>query len=180
VAAVAGEDVPVRRRLGYLLVWTVATAVTVSASWLGIRSALVGTAVSRVDPLSPADLRSVLPTATPPVTRSPLPSATSSPGPVTSVSPGASPAERWVAVPDGHGSTAYRRTFHVEGGTVTIVVGPRETKVLDAIAQPRYAVQQAPAGQLSVQVSFVSPEHTSRIYASWRDAPYAEITESVP
>lgn len=169
-----------RRRLGYLLVWTVATAVTVTASWLGIRSALVATAVSPVEPLSAAKLRRAVPT-TPAASASPRPSATS-PGPLTSVSPGASPsaAERWIAQPDGHAATAYRRTFRLTGGTVTIVVGPHETKVLDTQAQPGYTVQQAPAGPLAVQVSFISPQHTSRVYASWRDAPYAEITESVP
>jgi hypothetical protein len=159
--------VAVRRRLGYLLVWTVATTVTVSASWLGIRSALVATGASQVDPLSAADLRRAVP-ATTVATASPRPSATSSPGPLMSVSPGASPpaAERWVPQPDGHSATAYRRTFRVQGGTVTIVVGPHETKVLDVQAQPGYTVAQAPAGPLGVQVSFTSPEHTSRVYAN--------------
>jgi hypothetical protein len=168
--------VAVRRRLGYLLVWTVATTVTVSASWLGIRSALVATGASRVDPLSAVDLRRAVPPTT--TTAAPQPSA--SPSPVVSGSPSASPTERWVPQPDGRGATAYRRTFRLQGGTVTIVVGPHETKVLDAQAQPGYTVAQAPAGPLGVQVSFTSPEHLSRVYVNWRDAPYAELTESLP
>jgi hypothetical protein len=168
----------VRRRLGYLLVWTVATTVMVSAAWLGIRSALVATGASRVDPLSAVDLRR----AVPPTTATAEPQASATPSPAVSGSPSASPpaTDRWIPQPDGHGATAYRRTFRVQGGTVTIVVGPHETKVLDAQAQPGFTVQPAPAGPLGVQVTFTAPEHTSRVLASWRDAPYAEVTESLP
>ena len=84
-----------------------------------------------------------------------------------------------MAVPDGHGNTAYKRTFRLKGGDVTMVCGPVETRV--STVQPRrgYMVEQTRDGPRTVRVSFVSARHTSRLYTAWRDGPYAEVTESV-
>lgn len=181
-----GKMRAVGRRLGYLLVWTVATLLTVGASWLGIRSALVAAAPTRTQPLSAERLRQAAPTtpvrttAVPtsaPATGSPTPLSASA-GPSIEGSPSATP-EQWVPVPDGQGGTAYRRVFHVRGGQVTLLLDPDAAKVLSVQPAKGYTVQQTRDGARAVLVSFISAKHTSRVFAAWRDAPYAEITESV-
>jgi hypothetical protein len=176
----------VGRRLGYLLVWTVATVVTVGASWLGIRYTLFAAVPTGGQPISAADLRQAAPTTaqrtTPPA---PTPTSTPTPAPVPTTpaaqpSPSASPtAEPWVPVPDGHGNTAYRRTFRLTGGDVTMQCGPVETRVLAVQPHRGYTVEQFREGPRTVRVSLVSSRHTSRLYTAWRDGPYAELTESV-
>jgi len=174
----------VGRRLGYLLVWTVATIVTVAASWLGIRYTLFAAASSSGEPISAASLRQAAPTTVERTTpAAPTPSPTPTPAPTTpAATPTPSPSttdEPWVAVPDGHGNTAYKRTFHLKGGDVTMVCGPVETRVSGVQARRGYTVEQTRDGPRTVRVSLVSSRHTSRLYTAWRDGPYAEVTESV-
>jgi len=178
------KDWAVGRRLGYLLVWTVATIVTVGASWLGIRYTLFAAAPDRGKPLSAADLRQAAPTTvqrTTPAAPSPTPTPTSAPTtPAATPTPTPSPTEEpWVAVPDGHGNMAYKRTFRLKGGDVTMLCGPVETRVLAVQARRGYTVEQTRDGPRTVRVSFVSTRHTSRLYTAWRDGPYAELTESL-
>src|SRR5262245_36605169 len=115
---------PVRRLLGYLIAWVVASTVTAGVAWLGIRSVLVAAAPNRMSPLSAAELRNVAPrTAAAPVEPQPSPSpATPSPSPSPSDSPKASPSpsDTWQPVPDGKGGTGYRRTFRTSGGDVVV------------------------------------------------------------
>jgi hypothetical protein len=167
----------VRRRLAYVLVWTLATTATMGASWLGIRSVLHAAAPSRTTPLSAVELRQAAPTQTtpPPAPASPSRAPAAGPSPSASASPSAS----WTPVPHGDGGTAYRRTFRVRGGTVTCLVEPSGARVLDTQANRGFNTEQARPDPRSVMVSFISNAHVSRVYATWRNGPYAEITESV-
>ena len=177
-----------RRRLAYLLVWTLATTVTVGASWLGIRSVLDAAAPSRSMPLSAADLRRAAPTtaaptapsATPDVSGSPTatPSANGSGSPATTSS--ASPtADTWRRVSGGSGGTTYERTFRLRGGVVTLRAAAGDVRIVAADPAPGYAVAPQRLDAQSVLISFMSLEHTCRLFGAWRDGPYAEITESV-
>jgi pyruvate/2-oxoglutarate dehydrogenase complex dihydrolipoamide acyltransferase (E2) component len=172
----------VGRRVGYLLVWTVATIVTVGASWLGIRYTLFAAAPSGGQPISAADLRQAAPTTAVRTTPA-APKPTPTPAPTTPAaqpSPSASPTGTpWVPVPDGHGNTAYKRTFRLVGGDVTMLCGPLETRVLAVQPHRGYTVEQFREGPRTVRVSLVSSRHASRLYTAWRDGPYAELTESV-
>jgi hypothetical protein len=174
----------VRRRLAYVLVWTLATTVTVGASWLGIRSVLVAAAPSRSMPLSAADLRRAAPTPAATTPSAPSTEASQSPSASPAASPSTSPsaspsADGWRRVRDGSGGTAYERTFQLRGGVVTLQVAAGEARVVAADPRPGYNISSQRIDAESVLVSFLSAKHTSRLFGAWRDAPYAEITESV-
>src|SRR5262245_48046255 len=115
---------PVPHRLVYPIAWAVATAVTVGIAWLGIRSVLVAAAPSRISPLSAADLRKAAPVPSP----APAPKPTLSPTP-SPPAPSLSGPDAWVAFADGHGGTAYRRTFRTGGGDVVVVSAPHGVKI---------------------------------------------------
>jgi hypothetical protein len=180
----------VRRRFAYLIAWTLATTVTVGASWLGIRSVLDAAAPSRSMPLSAADLRRAAPTSVAPT--APLPTSTpdgaGSPAPTPSAnasgSPAATPsatptADGWRRVSGGSDGTAYERTFRLRGGVVTLRVAAGDVRVVAADPGPGYVVATQRLDAQSVLISFMSGEHTSRLFGAWRDGPYAEVTESV-
>jgi len=183
----------VRRRLAYVVAWTLATAATVAASWLGIRSVLDAAAPPRTTPFSAAELRGAAPTtptttppfvpSAPPPTVVPTSSLSPHPTPTSTPTPGASaspaPSDGWVAVSNGSGGTAYRRLFRVRGGDVTFWVDEREVRVVEARAALGFAPVHTRFDQRSLMVSFISAGHISRVYATWRDGPYAEVTESV-
>jgi hypothetical protein len=42
-----------------------------------------------------------------------------------------------------------------------------------------YTVDRDQMNNENLLVTFESRRHTSRVYAAWRDGPYAELTESV-
>jgi hypothetical protein len=67
----------------------------------------------------------------------------------------------------------------VRGGAVTCLVGPSGARVLQTQANRGFKTEQARPDPRSVMVSFISNAHVSRVYATWRNGPYAEITESV-
>ncbi len=190
ISGKARQDVSVRRRLAYLLIWTLATAATVGASWLGIRSVLQATAPQRTAPFSAAELRRMAPTTPPPLASTVAPPiiaptaslpapASTSPAPTPAVSASPSPGATWAAVPTGSGGPAYERTFVVRGGTVTLRVDQSEVRAVDAVAGSGFVVVHTRYDERSLLVSFLSAAHISRVFVTWRDGPYAEVTESV-
>jgi hypothetical protein len=66
----------VRRRLAYLLVWTIGTVATVGATWLGLQSVLRSTGPARMAPLTAAEL------SNPPSNFAPVPAFAAPPVPV--------------------------------------------------------------------------------------------------
>jgi hypothetical protein len=176
----------VPRPLAYLLAWGIATALTVGASWLGIRSVLSAAAPPRTRPLSAAELRQVAPThsvteslaspsGTPTARPGATPTATGGSGgatPVTTV-----PSTDWQTEPDGRGGTAYRRTFAMAGGDAVVWVAAGEIRVVSAAARPGYTIDiDRPTGD-STTVAFVLGARRSLIFATWRSGPYAETSE---
>jgi hypothetical protein len=174
----------VPRRLPFWAIWVVLTAVTVGASWLGIRSVMFAGAPSRPTPLSAPELRRLAPTpsAVPqPVATTPSPSPSPSQSPSRQpASPSASPTPTWTAVPDGHGGTAYRRLFRVVGGVVTVQVSANQVEVVSSRPTKDYTMQVVKPDRNTLVVLFTSAAHYSRVKVTWRDGPQGEWTESVP
>jgi hypothetical protein len=170
------------RRLWYLIAWTVATAVTVGVSWLGIRSVLVAAAPNRTTPLSAAELRLVAPSPSAEPSPSPSPTPSPSPSPPTSPSPShsPSPSEVWAPSPDGQGGTGYKRTFHTAGGDISFWVARGTVQVLSVNPKQGYTTNVTRYASDSVMVSLFGNRKTSRVLARWTNGPYAEVTESVP
>jgi hypothetical protein len=170
----------VHRRLAYLLAWSVAAMITVSAAWLGIRSVLAAAAPTRTVPLSAAQLRRVAP-LTPP--GPPSPSAVGSAGSSATDAPSSQPAApdpasassgNWSA--DGEG---FRRVFHTVGGEVGFFTAKDVAQVTSSTPKPGYTVNVTRYGPDSVMVSFFGSRKTSRVWVRWWNGPYGEITESV-
>jgi hypothetical protein len=168
----------------------VLTAVSVSASWLGIRSVMFAAAPSRATPLSAAELRRMAPTrvaeptptAPGPSSASPTPASPSrSPVRATSHPPGTpAPTPTWTPEPDGHGSTAYLRTFQVTGGTVTILASPTSVSMVSGKPARGFTIRSTRIDSHTLAVMFQSSTHYSRVVVTWRNGPQAELTESVP
>jgi hypothetical protein len=186
----------VRRWVAYLLVWTVGTAATVGACWLGLRSVLDAAAPQRAAPFSAAELARVAPSPT--VTGGADPQAvpvaetqaaptsaapTTTTPPRTTAAPTTAPpsptAEPWVAVRSGRGGTAYTRTFHLQAGDVSFYVDPYDVHVTDSRPRPGYTLVSTRYDSRSLLVSLLSNQRASRVYVSWRGGPYAEVTETV-
>ena len=172
---------PVRRRLGYLVAWAVASAVTAGVAWLGIRSVLIAAAPNRMAPLSAAELRNAAPRSVPPVAPpppSPSQSADAVPTESPAVKPSPTPVETWSPVPDASGATAaFRRTFHTTGGDVVVLASKGDVKI--ELSKPRqgFSVNVNRQAADSVMVSFYGPRKASRVWARWANGPYAEVTE---
>lgn len=182
-----GQDGSVRRRLAYLLAWSLATAAIIGTSWLGLRSVLDAAAPQRAPAFSAVDLR---PESTPgaiPTTplaslfADPSESATPPPGPGPSPVGRApsTPSPEWRPSDDGRGGTGYQRTFHLGGGDVTFWCDSLFVRVVAAVAKPGFAMVDASFSDGARMVSFISPEHVSRVYVAWSAGPYAEVTESL-
>jgi hypothetical protein len=84
----------------------------------------------------------------------------------------------WVRVSDGYGGFGYERTFHLIGGDVTILSEPFDVRVLSTDPKPGYVALRTWYDYRTVRVSLVSSALTSRVFVTWRNGPYAEITES--
>jgi len=82
-----------------------------------------------------------------------------------------------VPEPDGRGGTAYRRTFRMQGGEATIWFARGEIRVLSTQARPGFAVDIERPALDSTTVTFYSSRHRSRVWATWRTGPYAELNE---
>jgi hypothetical protein len=170
--------------LAYVLVWFVATTITVSGSWLGIRSMLQAGSPQRSAPLSAADLRQAAPTTAAP-SPSPTPSPSPSPKPTRSPSkspraarPSPSQTPGWVRVADEPDGGTFQRRFRVTGGEAVVVVSAEETRVV-SVRPARNFRAQVDEGQGAIRISFLSERRVSRVLFLWRDGPYAEVSESV-
>jgi hypothetical protein len=168
------EDGCVRRRLTYLLVWLVATGATMGASWLGLRSVLDVATPHRAMPLSAAELRqSVAPTPSPTTSR-PMAHPSGGGGSVGQTSA----SSAWEQVPDGGGGIAFKRTFHLAGGDLTVLSDSHEAKVLASRPKPGFILFVSHLDFRTIVASFISTTQTSRLYVTWRDGPYASISGS--
>ncbi len=76
--------------------------------------------------------------------------------------------------------TAFRRTFHTEGGDVVSMVAPGDALIMSTAPRSGYQLNITRYGPDSVMVSFEGDHRTSRVWIRWWNGPYAEITESVP
>lgn len=184
-----------RRRLGYVLAWLLATVVAVTGSWVGLQPLLAATSPELPARLTASQLREAAPTPPPTASPTPSPTPTASPPapspsptePEPTPSPTAAPTEslpapmlpatsQWQETEDGRG---YERTFIVRGGEVVFYVSRRDVRVVDHTANPGYEVAVNRWSRSSLILSFESVEHTSRIWVMWRNGPYAEVTETV-
>lgn len=178
-----------RRPLGYLLAWALATLVAVTGAWVGLQPLLAAAAPELPARLSAAQLRQAAPPTTPaqPPAPSPSPSASPTPSPPPRPSPTGSPAppppqpllpatSEWNERPDGDG---FERTFIVRGGEAVFRASRSWVDVVEHTPNPGYEVSVNRWSRDSVILSFESEEFTSRIWVRWRNGPYAEVTESV-
>lgn len=187
-----------RRPLGYVLAWALATVVAVTGAWVGLQPLLAATTPELPTRLSASQLREAAPAvpspaptagppdssaqpATPSPSASPTPSPDAPPAPpeVTGPPPGQPglPAtSEWQRLPDGD---TYERTFQVRGGSAVFHASRSGVEVVEHTANPGYEVSVNRWSRRSVILSFESEEYTSRIWVMWRNQPYAEVTESV-
>ena len=185
-----------RRRLAYLLIWTIGCAATVGACWLGLRSVLDAAVPQRATAFSAAELGRATPSpepatatdaGTPTPTPTPATTTTPAPAPTTSTTATAAPPSMpastttagWEVVASGRGGTAYRRTFHVQGGDITFWCDEFDVHVMAYSPRPGYVIDYTRYNVRSLQVSLLSGQRASRVYVAWRNGPYAEITETV-
>jgi hypothetical protein len=145
--------------------------------------------VTRFPAPSPAAATDVAFSATSGVTTSPgatpstsAGSASPNPPPTAgSTSPTPAPAATgWESVSNTRGGIAYRRTFHLEGGNVTVWCDPYDVRLLASSPDPGYVLVPTRYDSRSLLISLVSAERTSRVYVTWRGGPYAEVTETSP
>jgi hypothetical protein len=165
----------VHRRLAYLLAWSVAAMITVSAAWLGIRSVLAAAAPTRTVPLAATQLRRAVPLAQPSSSAPSSPGPSSSAGAQSSASdPAAASAGTWQADGDG-----FRRSFRAVGGDVGFFTAKDVVQVTSSTPKAGYTVNVTRYGPDSVMVSFFGSRKTSRVWVRWWNGPYGEVTESV-
>jgi hypothetical protein len=173
-----------RRRLRYLAVWALATATTIGVSYWGIRSVLVAAAPERSAPLSAAELRHAAPSPTESPSPPPSPSPKPSPSPAAPTSPppaprSASPTPGWVSTPDARGGDALVRAFSLEGGQVTVFCNRGDVHVIGFTPAKGFTQSETRFSPDSLRINFSSEKHISRLWVTWRNSCYAEITESV-
>lgn len=182
-----------RRRLTYLAVWSLATAVAVGVSCWGVRPALFAAASGRH--LSAAELRRAMPSPAPSRSPSPSPSPSSPAGPSSAPdsavsdsaetgtpSPpaaGGSPTPGWVGTPDPRGSAAMVRTFALQGGQVTVFCALGDVRVIGTVPVSGFTLSESRQSADSLRVALTSARHTSQVWVAWRDGCYAEVSESV-
>jgi len=160
----------VHRRLAYLLVWLVATGAMMGASWVALRSVVEVATPHRPMSLSVAELRRTTPPAATSTTTPPKP-ATAAPKP-----PPTSP--HWTKVRDASGRLGYQRTFPLVGGELVVFTNQYETHVVSSRPRTGYTAITTRVDQRSLLVSYVSAQQASRVFVTWRQAPYAEVTET--
>jgi hypothetical protein len=127
-------------------------------------------------PLSAADLRrSASPSATAEPTRlapHPPPPGGGTVGTDTSAFPG------WEEMPDGRGGVAFKRTFHLVGGDLTVLSDAHEAKVLSSRPKPGFVLLVTHFDVRTILASLVSTTHASRVLVGWHGAPSASVTET--
>jgi len=73
----------------------------------------------------------------------------------------------------------FERIFRLPGGDTHIACSPDRVEVLSKTPKPGYTATVQQYGDASLRVSFTSDRHTSRVFVSWRDECYSEVSESV-
>jgi hypothetical protein len=173
----AGMMTCVHRRVAYLLVWIAATGATMGAAWLGLRSVLDVATPHRAMPLSAADLRRPpTETATPPATGT---GRVSTPSAQSVADPPSKPIDAgWVEVSHGRMGPIFERTFHLNGGDLTLESDQWEARVLSEKPKPGFVPFTMRFDIRTILVSFASASPSSRVFVTWRNGPYAEVTEA--
>lgn len=149
-----------RRPLGYVLAWALATVVAVTGAWVGLQPLLAATSPELPTRLSAAQLRQAAPASPSPSPTTP-PSASPSQPPTTLPAQPVLPAtSQWRPLPDGEG---FERTFIVRGGVAVFHASREKVEVVEETASPGYAVSVNRWSRSSIILSFESMELTSRI-----------------
>jgi hypothetical protein len=132
----------------------------------------------RATPLSAADLRRPpTATATPPATDAGRASSSSTQSVVDP--PSAKPGDSgWMEVSNGRMGPIFQRTFHLNGGDLTVQSDQWEARVLSEKPKPGFVPFTMRFDIRTILVYFASGSRSSRVYVTWRDGPYAEVTES--
>jgi hypothetical protein len=181
-----------RRTLGSVGAWLLATSLAVLVSWLGVQSVRFAAVPDRVSPMTAAEARKVVPQSASPTpapapttdTPSPTPTPTPSESLLAAGSPSKPPItpsfteDLWTPVPDGKGGTALLRTVRTKGGTAKLRFAKDEVKVLSTEPNPGFTGtfdQQAPGVAI---VTFTSPGHTSKLTAFWDRVAKVQVTET--
>src|SRR5690606_36136116 len=117
--------------------------------------------------------RAPIASATAPVATAASPelTATPEPSPSTEVH-----GDEWHRLP---GLDVYERIFVLRGGEVVVWASRAEVRVVSAVPAEGFTDSVTRWSSNSVRISFNSPEHTSRVWVTWRNGPYAEVTETV-
>lgn len=179
-----------RRPLGYVVAWALATVVATTGAWVGLQPLLAAASPELPTRLSAAQLRQAAPATTSdapttsppesPTTPVPSPSPSPSPTPSPTVIPTPLPPQpattEWQELGD---SGNYERTFVVRGGIAVFHASESKVQVVEHTANQEYEVRVNRWSRSSVILSFESEDFTSRIWVMWRNKPYAEVTESV-
>lgn len=156
------------RRLAYLLVWLVATGAMMGASWVALTSVVEAATPHRPMSLSVAELRRTTP-----------PAATTTPPRPTAVAPKPPPTSpHWTKVRDANGHLGYQRTFRLVGGDLVVFTNQYETHVVSSRPRAGYTAITTRVDQRTLLVSYVSAQQASRVFVTWRQTPYAEVTET--
>lgn len=173
-----------RRTLGSMGAWFLATSLAVLVSWLGVQSVRLAAVPDRVSPMSAAEARKMVPqTATPtpapgPSTESPTPSASASPSASTAPSPSVTPSDDWTPVPDGRGGTALMRNIYVTGGFARLRFAANDVRVISTTPAQGFTASFAQQSPGVATVTFTSEKHTSRITAYWDRTARAQVSET--
>ncbi|MEU4804409.1 hypothetical protein [Actinosynnema sp. NPDC023587] len=183
------------RGLQYLAAWSASTAVAVALSWLGIRFVLEAGVAERPRLVAePAQSTALATTPTTTTTVVPTTTTTTVPMAVTTTAPPetttttttpptttTTPTATALATEEGtwqvqEGERVYLRSFRLQGGVVAIKFSPREMDPVSATPRQGFAVDiRRPAD--AVVVMFDSPDHHSRVEATWIDGPRWQIIE---
>jgi hypothetical protein len=179
-----------RRTLGSVGAWLLATSLAVLVSWLGVQSVRFAAVPDRVSPMTAAEARKVVPASatpapapnatsdTPTPSATPTPTAgsstTSSPSSGTPESPG---SDLWTPVPDGRGGTALLRTVETEGGSARLRFSADEVTVLATTPNDGFTGTFNQQSATVVTVTFSSSGHTSRLTAFWDRVAKVQVSE---
>jgi hypothetical protein len=176
----------VGRGIRYLAAWSASTTVAVALSWLGVRSVLeagvplpprvvagpvqetatvVTTTTTEAPPPAPTTTEPPTTTTTTTTTTVPPPTKTTPPPPADGA---------WT---EDDGKPAYVRSFQLAGGEAAVQFSPNGTDPISATPRQGFAVSvKQPDGTLVIE--FQSPNHRSRLEASWAGGPRWKIIEA--
>jgi len=160
--------------------WLATTVTATFMAWVGVRSVVAAAVPPRTQPLSAAEIRSATPApnlgpTTPFGSLKPRPT----PAPALSTPPAPSlPTDQWYPLADGHGGTAYLRSFHMAGGDAALRFAADSVTVISATPNQGYAVEVRPKATNELVVNFRSDSHLSQIDAYWENGPRTHLSEA--